>query len=66
MAEFSKRCPSVAFTTDRAKADYVLQTQPGGSILTTPNDDVLYISPAKTLGNMVKDVCAYIARTYKH
>jgi hypothetical protein len=61
MAEFMKRCPGVSFTENREDAEFVLKTQPGGSTLSNPKGEILYISPAKTLGNMVKDVCTYIA-----
>lgn len=61
MAEFMKHCPNVSFTENREDAEFVLKTQPGGSTLSNPKGEILYISPAKTLGNMVKDVCAYIA-----
>jgi hypothetical protein len=60
MAAFQS-CTAVTFTTDRAAADYMLQTQPGGSVLSNPKGDVLYISPARTLKNMVKDMCKYIS-----
>ncbi len=62
MAEFGKKCPNISFTQNRESAEFILQTQTGGSTLSNPKGDVLYVSPAKTLGNMVKDVCAYIAR----
>jgi hypothetical protein len=61
MAEFSKKCPAVSFTQDQSAADFILQTQPGGSTLTDPKGNVLYVSPAKNLGNMVKDVCKFIS-----
>jgi hypothetical protein len=60
MAEFFKKCPAVSFTQDQSAADFVLQTQPGGSTLTDPKGSVLYVSPAKNLRNMVKDVCKFI------
>jgi hypothetical protein len=61
MAEFSKKCPAVSFTQDRSMADFVLQTQPGGTILSDPKGNVLYVSPAKNLGSMVKDVCKFVS-----
>lgn len=61
MAEFMKHCPNVAFTENRDDAEFVLKTQQGSSVLSNPRGDILYISPAKTLGNMVKDVCGYIS-----
>lgn len=62
MAEFMKRCPGVSFFTEnREDAEFVLKTQQGGSTLSNPQGDILYVSPAKTLSNMVKDVCGYIA-----
>jgi len=60
IAEFSKRCPVVSFTQDQSAADFVLQTQSGATTLADPKGNVLYVSPAKNLGNMVKDVCGYI------
>jgi len=62
MAEFEKKCPAVSFTQDQSAADFVLQTQPGGTTLADLKGNVLYVSPAKNLGNMVKDVCGYIQR----
>ena len=61
MAEFSKKCPTVVFTTDRETADLVLATQPGATSLADRKGDVLYVSPAKTLKNMTKDICGYIS-----
>ncbi|WP_148210080.1 hypothetical protein [Candidatus Korobacter versatilis] len=61
MTAFSHDCPSVTFTTEKEAADYILQTQVGGYVLASPKGDVLYISPAKTLKNMVKDMCKYIS-----
>jgi hypothetical protein len=61
MAEFSKRCPSVSFTQDRTVAEFVLEPQQGATSLINPKGDVLYVSPAKSMGNMVKDVCKYIS-----
>jgi len=61
MSEFSKRCPIVAFTKNKEAAEFILETQPGGSSLSNQKGDVLYVSPAKTLKNMTKDVCGYIA-----
>ncbi|RXH57651.1 hypothetical protein GRAN_0961 [Granulicella sibirica] len=60
MAEFSKSCPKVTLTQDQQASFYTLQTQPGGSILADSKGTVLYVSPAKTLKNMVKDVCRYM------
>ena len=62
MAEFAKKCPAVSFTQDQSVADFVLQTQSGATTLADPKGNVLYVSPAKNLGNMVKDVCGYIQR----
>ena len=62
MAEFGKRCPIVSFTQNRDSAEFILQTQSGGSTLSNAKGDVLYVSPAKTLGNMVKDVCTYVTQ----
>ncbi len=61
MGEFSKKCPVVAFTKNKEAAEFILETQSGGSSLSNQNGDVLYVSPAKTLKNMTKDVCGYIA-----
>jgi hypothetical protein len=61
MAEFSKKCPVVSFTQDQTAADFILQTQSGGTTLADPKGNVLYVSPAKNLGNMVKDVCKFIS-----
>jgi len=61
MAEFAKKCPAISFTQDQSLADFVLQTQPGGTILSDPKGAVLYVSPAKNLGNMVKDMCKFIS-----
>jgi hypothetical protein len=61
MAEFSKRCPAVSFTQNRATAEFVLETQPGSTTLTDAKGNVLYVSPAKRLKNMVKDVCGYVS-----
>lgn len=61
MGEFSKRCPAVMFTKERENAEFILETQPGGSSLSNQKGDVLYLSPAKTLKNMAKDVCGYIS-----
>jgi hypothetical protein len=61
MAEFMKKCPSVSFTQDQAAADLILQTQSGATILSDSKGSVLYVSPAKTLKNMVKDVCGFVA-----
>lgn len=55
-----EKCREVTFTTDKSNADYVLNPQPKGSILSLGSGDVVYISPAMTLHNMVKDVCGYI------
>ena len=60
MAEFSKKCPAVTFTKNKDSADFLLETQPGGSSLSNQKGDVLFVSPAKTLKNMTKDVCGYI------
>ena len=62
MTAFSKKCPEILFTTDRSGAEFVLNPQVGGSVLTSKAGDVLYISPARTLGNMVKDICAYVSK----
>ena len=61
MAEFKKDCPNVSFTQAREKAQYILQTQPGSSTIVDQNGTVLYISPAKTLKNMAKDVCTFVS-----
>ncbi len=61
MSEFGKKCSIVTFTQDRSVADYILETQPGGSTLTDSKANVLYVSPAKTLKNMVKDVCGFVS-----
>jgi len=61
MAEFSKRCKVVNFTKDRGNAEFVLETQPGSTTLTDAKGNVLYVSPAKKLKNMVKDVCKYVS-----
>ena len=61
MAEFSKKCPAVSFTQDQSVADFILQTQPGGSTLVDQKGTVLYVSPAKNLGSMVKDVCKFVS-----
>ncbi len=61
MGEFAKRCPTVTFTKDRETAEFILETQPGGSSLSNLKGDVLYLSPAKTLKNMAKNVCSYIS-----
>ncbi len=61
MAEFSKKCPAVSFTQDQASAEFILQTQSGSTILSDPKGAVLYVSPAKNLGNMVKDVCKFVS-----
>jgi hypothetical protein len=61
MLAFQKSCPVVGFTQDKASAEFVLDPQVGGSILRNAKGDVLYISPARTLGNMVKDVCRFVA-----
>jgi hypothetical protein len=60
MAEFAKRCPEVSFTKVRENADLTLETQSGASILSDAKGNVVYTSPAKSLSNMVKDVCRYI------
>ena len=61
MASFAKDCQSVSFTKAREDAEYVLETQPGGSTLSDQKGNVVYISPAKTLKNMTKDMCRFIA-----
>ena len=61
MGQFAKTCPTVHFTQDRAAADLILQTQRGSSVLSDAKGTVLYVSPAKTLKNMTKDVCGYIS-----
>jgi hypothetical protein len=61
MSEFMKNCPNLSFTENQEDAEFVLKTQPGSSTLSNVKGDILYISPAKTLGNMVKDVCRFIA-----
>ena len=61
MGEFARKCPGVAFTKNKDAAEFVLETQPGGSSLSNQKGDILYVSPAKTLKNMAKDVCGYIA-----
>jgi hypothetical protein len=61
MSEFGKRCHTVSFTKDAAAADFILETQSGGSSLSDPKGNVLYVSPAKQLHNMEKDMCAYIS-----
>ncbi|WP_158909688.1 hypothetical protein [Granulicella sp. L56] len=61
MAEFAKKCPAISFTEDQSGADFILQTQPGGSTLADPKGNILYVSPAKNLGNMVKDVCKFVS-----
>ena len=61
MGQFAKTCPAVRFTQDRTAADLILQTQPGSSVLSDAKGTVLYVSPAKTLKNMTKDVCGYIS-----
>jgi hypothetical protein len=55
-----EKCPEVTFTTEKSNADFVLNPQPKGSILSLGSGDVVYISPAVALHNMVKDVCGYI------
>lgn len=61
-AEFLKRCPSnITLTQDQSVAEWSLQTQQGGSMLVDKAGTVLYLSPAKTLKNMVKDVCGYLS-----
>ena len=62
MTEFEKKCPTVSFTTDKSTAEFVLNPQVGGSMLMNKKGDVVYISPAKTLHNMVKDVCLYLEK----
>lgn len=61
MGQFAKTCPAVRFTQDRTAADLILQTQPGSSVLSDAKGAVLYVSPAKNLKNMTKDVCGYIS-----
>ena len=61
MGSLAKECQSVSFTKIRDDADYVLETQPGGSTLADQKGNVVYISPAKTLKNMTKDMCRFIA-----
>jgi len=61
MSEFMKDCPNLSFTENEWDSEFVLKTQPGSSTLSNPKGDILYISPAKTLGNMIEDVCTYIA-----
>ena len=60
MGEFGKSCSDILLTTDPATATLALSSQTGASTLTSKSGDVLYVSPAKTLKNMVKDVCAYL------
>ena len=60
IGSFAKECQSVSFTKVRDDADYILETQSGGSTLSNQKGDVVYISPAKTLKNMTKDVCRFI------
>jgi hypothetical protein len=60
MKAFGEKCQAVTFTQNKDAAEFVLNPQPGGSILSSAKGDVLYISPAKTLHNMVKDVCGYV------
>lgn len=62
MAEFSKRCQVVSFTQNRENAEFVLETQPGSTTLTDAKGNVLYVSPARKLKNMVKDVCGYVSK----
>ncbi len=61
MGEFSKRCPTVSFTESQPAAEYILRTQSGATTLTDLKGNIVYVSPAKTLKNMVKDVCVYIS-----
>jgi hypothetical protein len=62
MAEFVKKCQAVAITTDRSKADFVIQGQPKSSILSDSSGAVVYVSKAMLLHNMAKDVCTFIAQ----
>ena len=61
MSEFMENCPNLSFTENQEDAEFVLKTQPGSSTLSNVKGDILYISPAKTLANMVKNVCTFIA-----
>ena len=60
MSEFMKNCPNLSFTENQENAA-VLKSQPGSLTLSNVKGDILYISPAKTLANMVKNVCTFIA-----
>lgn len=58
----SKRCPeTLHFTEDRSSAEYVLKPQQGSTMLLDAKGNVLYVSPAKLMGNMAKDVCKFVS-----
>lgn len=59
---FAKKCPSIAFTQNKADAEFILDPQQSGTILTNQKGEVLYASPAFRLSNMVKDVCKYVSQ----
>ena len=61
MGEVTKKCTIITFTEDKSVADFILKTQQGASTITNQKGEVLYITPAKTLKNMVKDVSGFAA-----
>jgi hypothetical protein len=72
MKTFLQRCPSVVVTANRDKADYVIRLDHDEVGPTTPfvrgnkvavfdkNDELIYTSTTKLLGNAVKGACTAI------
>jgi hypothetical protein len=61
-AALIQRCPAnLSITQDQSGAEWLLQTQFGATMIVDKKGTVLYVSPAKTMRNMTKDVCAFIS-----
>ncbi len=61
IAAFAKSCPAVTFTEVQANADYTVSANSASSTLTDRKGDVVYVSPARTAKNFVKDICRYVS-----
>jgi hypothetical protein len=59
---FARTCSEVIVTDNREAADYVLRNK----TLYKQNGDVVYVSSAVALRNVVKDVCNYVKSAQPH
>lgn len=69
MKAFREHCPEAQMTTEKGKADYLVELVPtslrrskNAVIVTNRRDDVIYSGETLNLGNAAKDACAAILR----